>query len=334
MKYNIRIRCMETYHPEQQVDNSYYINHFKEQGKDVEHYLKDVLNRDKRYVIDNAGKQIEERETSLTMQIAAARKLLVNHDIKPEEIDGIIVATQIPEYFVPPNALFVHNAIGAKRDCFAYDLNSTCIGMTMAFEQAAKYLEDERIKKILVVGGDYLTVAANREDTCIHGLFGDMACAIIVEKGYGTSGILDTDFFTNTTSLDVIHVPACGVSSLLAKENREPLEILSGAMECDIPEVIKRIPDMLSRNGLSVEDISGFCFSQYVWKNNKKILDKLNVPYEKAPYVGNQFGYTGVNSPFLALNELIKEQRVKRGDHVLFWTIGNSIQHIFLLIKY
>lgn len=334
MKYNIRICCMETYHPEKQVGNDYYIEHFKKQGKDVEHFLKDILNRDKRYVIDNVGKTDKERETSLTMQIEAAKRLLKNNNLNPEELDGIIVASQIPEYFVPPNALFIHKAIGAKRDCFAYDLNSTCIGMTMAFDQAAKYLEDDRIQKILIVGGDYLTVAAHRDDTCIHGLFGDMACAMVVEKGDGESQILDSDFFINTASLDVIHVPGCGVSKLLAKENHEPLELLSGAMECDIPEVIRRIPNMLKRNGLTLEDISGFCFSQYVWKNNKKILDELGIPYEKAPYVGNQYGYTGVNSPFLVLNELVTSQKVKRGDYLLFWTIGNSIQHIFLLIRY
>lgn len=334
MKYNIRIHCMETYHPEKQVDNEYYIEHFRKQGKDVAHFLKDVLGREKRFVIDNEGKSGKERETSLTMQIEAAKKVLSSHGLSGDDIDGIIVATQIPEYLVPPNALFIHRAIGAKKDCFAYDLNSNCIGMTMALDQAAKYLQDERIGKILIVGGDFLNVAANEKDECIYGLFGDMACAMVVERGDGTSKLIDSDFFINTASLDIIHVPACGMSSMLAMEGQNSLEVLSGEMVCDIPEVAERITKLLKRNDLTLDDVGGYCFSQYVWRNNKKIMDTLKIPAEKCPYVGTKYGYTGVNSPFLALQELIKEQKIKRGDYLLFWTIGNSMQHILLLLQF
>lgn len=334
MQYNIKIRCMEVYHPENQVGNEFYIKHFQEQGKDVAHFLKDVLGREKRYVIDNEGKEEQDRETSLTMQIAVAKKVLEKSGLTGADIDGIIVATQIPEYLVPPNALFVHRAIGAKKDSFAYDLNGNCISMTMAFDQAAKYLQDEKINRILIIGGDYLNVAASKKDECIYGLFGDMACAIVVEQGDGTSQLLDKDFFINTTSLDIIHVPACGMASLLGDEGKEPLEVLSGEMVCDIPEVSERIREMLKRNQLSFDDIGGFCFSQYVWRNNKKIIEGFGIPKEKCPYIGNKYGYTGVNSPFIALYELEKEHKIERGDYLLFWTIGNSMQHIFLLVRY
>lgn len=39
-------------------------------------------------------------------------------------------------------------------------------------------------------------------------------------------------------------------------------------------------------------------------------------------------------SPFIALYESIKEGKVKRGDYVIFWTIGSGSQSIVMLYKY
>jgi 3-oxoacyl-[acyl-carrier-protein] synthase-3 len=44
--YKLAIRGIEVYHGSKVVDNSYYIEHFKARGKDVEHFLRDVVGRD------------------------------------------------------------------------------------------------------------------------------------------------------------------------------------------------------------------------------------------------------------------------------------------------
>ncbi|MBR3772725.1 MAG: ketoacyl-ACP synthase III, partial [Clostridium sp.] len=87
-------------------------------------------------------------------------------------------------------------------------------------------------------------------------------------------------------------------------------------------------------NGLTVDDIAGFCFSQYVWANNKTIMDELGIPEDKCPFVGKEYGYTGANSPFIALSKYIQEGKVHHGDYLVFWTIGSAMQHIILLVKF
>ncbi|MBE3649126.1 3-oxoacyl-[acyl-carrier-protein] synthase III C-terminal domain-containing protein, partial [Paenibacillus polymyxa] len=51
-------------------------------------------------------------------------------------------------------------------------------------------------------------------------------------------------------------------------------------------------------------------------------------------YVGDRYGYTGTSSPFIALYEGIGSGRIRRGDHVLFWTIGAGYQLVAMLFKY
>ena len=119
-------------------------------------------------------------------------------------------------------------------------------------------------------------------------------------------------------------------------ENNNP-DVFSYQMEqpsSDVPVILETIQNMLDRNGLTIEDINGFCFSQSVKAVYNKLTKELNIPLEKCPYVGNVYGYTGANSPFLALNELTSKKQIKRGDYVLFWTFGAAMQHTFLLIRY
>ncbi|QFK73313.1 hypothetical protein F7984_12755 [Pradoshia sp. D12] len=55
---------------------------------------------------------------------------------------------------------------------------------------------------------------------------------------------------------------------------------------------------------------------------------------QKVIYIGDQYGYTGSSSPFLAFHEGIQDGRIKRGDYVMFWTVGAGHQFIAMLWKY
>lgn len=335
MKCKIRIRDIAVYHPFKVVNNEFYIEYFKKQGKDVRHLLENVFGRKERYIIDNAGKKESERENSLTMQVEAAKRVLEKANLTGQDIDGIIVATQFPEYMVPPSFMFVHVAIGGKEDCFGYDINCNCLGMTMAFQQASYYfMNNQKLEKILIVAGDYLNLGAVLDDEKMYGALGDCACAMIVERTKEDSELLDSDYFINNCSIDNTLFPKKGFSKMIENLDIDCLSNQVYSPECDIPKVIEKINELLSRNKLVVGDISAFCFSQYVKANNQKIKDALGIEDSKCPFVGDIYGYTGGCSPFLALNDLLENNKISRGDYILFWTLGSAMQHIFILIKY
>lgn len=335
MQCKIKIRELAVYHPSNQVNNEYYIEHFKKQGKDVSTFMTKVLGRESRYEINNEGKEKSQRENSLTMQIQASKLVLEKSNLTGNDIDGIIVATQFPEYMVPPSYMRIHAEINAKRECFGYDINANCLGMTMAFQQANQYFVcNDNINRILIVGGDYLTGGVSDEDESLYGVFGEASCAIVVERTEGDSMLIDKDYFINNISVDGTFFPRNGFSEIMDNGNIDILSIQTEKPECDLPVVIDKMRNLIRRNNLRIEDIGGFCFSQYVKANNNKIIEALKIAPEKCPYVGNVYGYTGGCSPFLALNSLIEGKMIKRGDYIMFWTIGAAMQHIFILIKY
>lgn len=64
------------------------------------------------------------------------------------------------------------------------------------------------------------------------------------------------------------------------------------------------------------------------------IQEEIGFSNDQMIFVGDQFGYPGTSSPFLALHEGIQTEKIKRGDHVLFWTIGTGYEFITMLYKY
>ena len=169
---NIKIREVEVYHPENQVRNQYYLDHFNRQGKDIDRLLK-AFGKDKRYIINNAD------ENTLTMGIEASKKVLDKAGLKGEDIDLIIFTSQFPEYTIPPQSLMVHEAIKGKAETFCTYSNTDCVGMIVAFDYASRYLKgSDNMKRALIIGADYMSVHCREEDEYTYPLFGDSACAI------------------------------------------------------------------------------------------------------------------------------------------------------------
>ena len=105
-----------------------------------------------------------------------------------------------------------------------------------------------------------------------------------------------------------------------------------GAMS--LPYVYEMFEKILQRNQMTIEDIDYFCLSQFALVNILKIQDRFNIPDEKIIYVGDHYGYTGTSSPFVALYEGIETGKIKRGDKVLFWTIGGGHEFVTMLYRY
>ncbi|WP_277950066.1 3-oxoacyl-[acyl-carrier-protein] synthase III C-terminal domain-containing protein, partial [Bacillus thuringiensis] len=101
-----------------------------------------------------------------------------------------------------------------------------------------------------------------------------------------------------------------------------------------VPPAVSSIKSLLTKHGLEKEDIGSYCFSQFSLKNIEVIQEKLGEDKQKFVYVGDEFGYTGTSSPFIALYKGIQSGKIKRGDHVVFWSVGTGWQIITMLFKY
>lgn len=328
---NVKIREIEVYHPQNKVENDYYIEHFKkEQGNDLTHFLEDICGRNSRYIIDN------EEGNSVTMGIKASKKVLKKANISAKDLDMIIFASQVPEFVLPTNAVVLHDALNAGNHTGILDINANCSGMTTGLDQASRYLlANPHMKRVLLVGSDALSLIANPQDSITYPNFGDVSVALILEKTEEDAGLIDSMYYTESSDIDKVTFPKNGLSkNLHGKGVVDYMQWIPFEGDVSIDAATVMIQDLIKRNGLKNQDIKAFCLSQFSIFNINKLRDNIGLKDEQMFYVGDKYGYTGTTSPLLAMYEGIQDGRIKRGDTILFWTVGVGWQLIAVLFKY
>lgn len=326
----VRIREIQIYHPSNEVDNDYYIERFRKQGAEVSGLLR-ALGRDKRFIIDNP------EENTLTMAVEAANRALQAAGLTSRDLDLIIFTSQTPEYLLPSNALKIHSALGADLNTICFDINANCAGMLVAVEQASRYMMgNPRIERALVVGGDYLSVHSPNEPV-YHSNFADSAAAVILEQSGDTRGFIDSVYQTDTSVINNSLFPAHGLSNLYREEyTAKDAQVKFTPFDDSVcvDSAVDSLRILLERNGIDKNEVGGFLFSQFSLGNLKLVSERLGLDESKVFYVGDKYGYTATNSPFLALNDAVQAGKVKRGDYLVFWTVGAGWQNVSLLFQY
>jgi len=326
---NIKINSIEVYHGEKIIDNDYYIEYFNKKGKDVRKFLEQTMGRKYRYQIN------PETENGLTMAIESSMKVLEKSNLTGQDIDMIVYSSVLPEYVSPPSSLLIHNAIKGKYDCHCHDMNVNCIGMTYALDFICRYISSNpQVNRVLLVGSDYLTPQVSPENQYCYGQYGDVSCAVIIEKTDEDCKLIDSKINTNSNFVDDVRFPKCGFSNIY-DASKDDIYVHWASVDTSwLDEAVENINTMLDKNNLSMDDISMFCFSQMAIKNIDYLREKMNLPEERSIYIGDTYGYTGTTSPFIAFYEAIKNGQVKRGDYVVFWTVAAGYTHVTLLLKY
>jgi 3-oxoacyl-[acyl-carrier-protein] synthase-3 len=122
----------------------------------------------------------KKNETTADMSLAASARALEMAQVKPEDLDLIIVATVTSDYILPATATLIQAKLGAH-NAAAFDISAACAGFIHALEIGRNMIVSGDFKKILVIGAEKLSQITNFQDrsTCV--LFGDGAGAAVVE---------------------------------------------------------------------------------------------------------------------------------------------------------
>ena len=330
---NVMIKGVSYYHPENAVDNEFFIEHFKKQGKDIEGLLK-ATGRKNRYISD------DETENMLTMGYRAAKDVLEKTHIKATQINLLVFASGTPEYIAPTNAIKLHAMLEAPQRCVVYDMNANCAGMTLAFEQVARVMRsNQNIKYALIVGSDQLNRYARYSEAIAYSNFGDSACAMLLENVFYTErGFIDSDYYTNSSHHDKILLPAKGMSCVVLDRSLStqdklvkwtPFDLSGAFLSASIS-----IEELLFRNNISKKQIKKYFLSQFAWKNIEGVCNDLKEDISKFKFIGDEFGYTGTTSPMLAYARAVEDEELEIGDYVIFWTVGAGTTCVCVLYQY
>ena len=261
------------------------------------------------------------------MAIVAAKQALAAADLDPKELDLILLGSLTNDSLCPNTASLVQDAIGAT-NAASLDINSACTGFLYGLHIGTNLIKTGAHKKVLVLGGEFISHYMNWTNRDVAVLFGDACGAVVIEQTDQEVGLLAAKIGCEADAKYAIQITNLGSAYsrftedfLYVDWNFEGQEVFKRAIRC----MAQACADVLEETGLTIDDIKLVVPHQA----NKRILEALakrvGLPPEKVFINVHKYGNTSAGTIPVALTEALEEDRVAPGDYVLIATFGAGL---------
>jgi 3-oxoacyl-[acyl-carrier-protein] synthase-3 len=262
-----------------------------------------------------------EGETASRMAEIAARAALEMAGTTADELDLIIVATSTPDYIFPSTACMLQGALDNK-GATAFDVQAVCSGFVHALAVADKFIVSGSHKKALVVGAEVFSRILDWQErsTCV--LFGDGAGAVVLEAAKAP-GILSSALHADGSQVGILSAPGQIHNGRIWGD---PFLRMEGqAVFKNAVRVLTSVAEECCQAaGIYCDDLD--CLVPH--QANIRIIEatrrKMNLAPEKVVITVAQHGNTSAASVPLALNEAVRDGRIRRGQRVLLEGVGGG----------
>lgn len=272
-------------------------------------------------------------EFNSALGFEAAKKALEMAGKRPEDIDQILYATSSPDTPLPATACRLQAMLGA-RNAWAVDVQAACTGFLYALALADSGIRAGQNKTVLVVGAEILSRLLNWKDRSSCVLFGDGAGAAVLERVPGDSPhrLLESYLRADGSHLDLICIPAGGtnrpvdVQILESAENKVHLrgkEVFKEAVTLLTDSSMKA----LAKHGLTAADVDWFVPHQANLRIIEAVAKRLEFPMEKIFVNLDRYGNTSSATIPTALDEGVRDGRVKPGQIILMAAFGGGLTY-------
>ncbi len=270
------------------------------------------------------------------MAIVSARRALAAADLDPMDIDLILLGSLTNDSLCPNTASLVADALGARKAA-AIDLNSACTGFLYGLHIGTNLIRTGAHKKVLVIGGEFISHYMNWSRRDVAVLFGDACGAAVLEASEKPVGLLAARIGCESDAKYAIQITNLGSAySRLSEEflyigwNFEGQEVFKRAVK----SMAQACEDVLADAGLTVDDVNLVVPHQA----NKRILDALakrvGINEDRVFVNVHKYGNTSAGTIPVALAEALEEGRVKPGDYILSATFGAGLTWGAALIRW
>lgn len=264
----------------------------------------------------------------------AALRALEDAKTDKSEIDFIIAATLSPDHYFPGIGVMVQAKLGLS-GIGALDVRNQCTGFIYALSVADQYIKAQTYKKILVVAAEVQTSNLDYSDDGrdLAVLFGDGGAAVILEpndKDDG-KGILSTHLFSDGNYMSDLWMekPSPKDNPTFRKEYFDEKKyyprmsgrnVFKNASE-KMPAAVRTA---LEHNNITIEDVDHLLPHQANDRISLMVARNLRIPVEKVIRNIDRMGNTTAASIPIALDEALKNGRIKEGDIVVLTAFGSG----------
>ncbi|MEE9239566.1 MAG: beta-ketoacyl-ACP synthase III [bacterium] len=297
--------------------------------------LEKMIETTDQWIVDRTG--IRERRVAppdaaaSDLSVHACREALDAAGMDPKDIDLIIMTTCTPDSMCPAGACWLQAQLGAERAA-AFDMNAACSGFVYGLQAADAYIRSGIMKNVLVVSVDIMTRVTDWSDrsTCI--LWGDGAGAIVMgPTENGRRGVIDSRIRTDGNGADLIVIVGGGsrLSPINAEDLRSRAHLLKMRGQETFKTAVRHFTDVcvesLEQNGMTVKDVDVFIPHQANIRIIEAVAKRLGISMDRVVVTIDKYGNMSSATIPVALDEWVREGKIRRGDNVLMAAFGGGL---------
>lgn len=280
----------------------------------------------------------QEGEGVTTYAAEACEKALTMAGISVSSIDGIIMATIIPDQPVPSSASALARHLGIP-NALAFDLNAACSGWLYALETGRAFIRSGTAKNLLVVTAELLSRITNFEDYSTAFLFGDGAGAAVLTDSQEGHQLHRLELTGDASQYEAIQragggaknpiaLPGCDLSDFYITMNGAAVFKYAVVAFADI------IEETLRRENLTVDDVDWVVPHQANERILKAVSKRVGVPYDRFVVTIGKYANTSAASVSMALGWAAEEGIFEPGNKIIFCSVGAGLTYAGGLLEW
>lgn len=304
--------------------------------------LEKMVDTSDAWIVERTGireRRIADKDTATSdLVVAALKKACEEAEIKPEELDTIIVGTSTPDTVYPATACWVQKILGIRGSA-AFDISAGCSGFLFALEVAANLIVAGTAQKVGVAGGEVMSKVVNWQDRATCVLFGDGAGAVVVVPAEGKSGILASNWGCDGNLAPLLYQPAGGTRMPTSEEtlrtrahtvHMEGNQVFKHAVRAMGNSSLKALQDA----GITPENVKLFIPHQANMRIMEAARERTGIPLEKMFVVLDKYGNMSAATIPVAIDEAREQGRIQDGDIILLTAFGTGFTWAAMVLRW
>lgn len=251
-----------------------------------------------------------------------ATKEIFSKDIKKEDIGLIITATTSTNLLMPGISNYIQKKLEIEK-CICLDILAGCSGYINALDIARLYLQDDTIKKALVIGVDVLSKNLKDDDVATKVVLSDGAGAILLGKNLNQSKKYESNI---TSEIDSKGILTAKTEDKIYMNGKEIYKYA-------VTKTIENINELLEKSNETIENIKYIIPHQSNIKIMNSIANRLKIDSNKM-YINIQCkGNTFCASIPIAIDDMMRNNLVKKGDKIILLGYGGGLNTGSILME-
>ena len=271
-------------------------------------------------------------EDVISLGIEAGRKAIEMAGVQSAKIDMLICATTSSPHSIPSAACIIQRELNLP-GIPAFDMAAACSGFIYGLSIADQYIKSGMCRNVLVIGSDTLNRLCDPNDRNTVVLFGDGAGAVLVGAS-DEQGIISTHLHADGNYANLLGAAAPKRGEI--DVNREAYMYMKGSevFKIAVSKLSDVVVETLEANNVAPDDLDWLVPHQANLRIIKATAKKLNMSMDKVVVNLDKYGNTSAATIPTALDEAVRDGRIKRGHLLLLEAFGSGFAWGSALVRF